>query len=328
MSRGEYVVRRPKPNPFAALGMIVPLFLVGFAAWIAWQGFYTVAPHEQAVVLRFGKYKTTAGPGLHFKVPILDEAVRVTTSEHSIRMPYGITEEGRNVGFDLDRNNQDESLILTGDLYSGVVEWNVNWRVARPDQFIFSINREHIDSVIAAVAMSTMHKIVGDYTADQILTGKREQIAISALKETQATLDRYECGVEIVDLQMQRVIPPRRVRPAFDEVNASIQERDRLVNEANREKNQLLPAAEAEADSKIRQAEGYAARRRAESSGEIAALLAKYREYKLAPDVTRERLYIEAMERVMAGSGQKIILDGDLKNMLPLLNLGTAQETK
>ena len=140
----------------------------------------------------------------------------------------------------------------------------------------------------------------------------------------QNVLNGYQCGVEIVELQMQRVIPPERVKPAFDAVNASIQQRDQLINEARRTENELIPQAEAEADKLIREAEGYSSRRLAEAEGEIAALLAKYESYKEAPDVTRQRMYLETMERVMQSSGPKTIIDGDLKGLLPLLNLNPA----
>jgi membrane protease subunit HflK len=194
--------------------------------------------------------------------------------------------------------------------------------VVKPEDFLFSIEADHVVDAITAVARSTMHRIVGDYSADEILTGKREEVGLAALKEMQNILAQYECGVEIIDLQMQRVTPPERVKPAFDEVNASIQRRDQLVNEANQVRNKLIPLAEAQRDKLIRQAEGYAARRRAEAEGEIAALLAKYHAYKEAPDITRKRLYLEAMEQVITNSGPKTVLDGELGGVIPLLNLG------
>ena len=122
-------------------------------------------------------------------------------------------------------------------------------------------------------------------------------------------------------MQMQRVTPPERVKPAFDEVNASIQQKEQLVNEANRERNMMIPQAEARRDRLIREAEGYAARRRAEADGEIAALRARFQAYKEAPEVTRRRLYLEAMEEVLAGSGPITVLDDELRGLLPMLNL-------
>jgi membrane protease subunit HflK len=299
------------------------LVILGLAAlYVVWNGFYTVAPHEQAIVLRFGKYLSTQGPGLHFKIPLVDDAVPVDTSEKSMRLPFGLF--GRVSESEMDashRPGHEESLILTGDLYAAVVEWNVIWRVVEPKDFLFSIDAVDVENTITAVARSVMHRAVGDYSADEILTGKREEIALAAFKEMQRLLDGYQCGVSVVALQMQRVTPPERVKPSFDEVNASIQQRDQSVNEANRERNRLIPQAEATRDKLIRQAEGYAARRRAESEGEISALLAKYNAYRESPDITRRRMYLEAMEEVIGNSGPKTVLDADLRGLLPLLNV-------
>ncbi len=299
-------------------------FLLAVAAYAVWSGVYTVSAHEQAVVLRFGRYQSTQGPGLHFKIPFVDEAVLVDTSEHSMRLPSEASrgDEGRGGQQRVPRPGQEQAMILTGDLYAAVVEWNVIWRVADPKDYLFSIQAEQVQETITAVARSTMNRIVGDYSADEILTGKREEIGLAALEEMQRILAQFDCGVEIADLQMQRVTPPERVKPAFDEVNASIQTRDQLVNEANQERNRLIPMAEAAADRSIREAEGYADRQLAEALGEIAALLAKYDAYRLAPEITRERLYLDAMQEILSNSGPKIILDQQLKSPLPLLNLG------
>ena len=290
--------------------------------YVIWSGVYTVREYERAVVLRFGKYHTEVGPGLHFKMPWIDQRILVDASERSLRLPFGnVDDSNRGQQATIDRNTEEQSLILTGDLYAAVVEWTVIWRVTDPQQYVFSINEAQVEDTILAVARSTMHRVVGDYSADEILTGKRNEIASAALDEMIGQLNSYNCGVSVVDLQLQRVTPPERVRPAFDDVNASIQQRDKLVNEARRERNKMIPTAMANSDKLIREAEGYAARRRAEASGEIAALLAKYESYKAAPDITRQRMYLETMEKVMSESGPKTILDSDVKGLLPLLNL-------
>ena len=305
--------------------------LVGYATW---TGIYTVEPHEQAVIMRFGKYASTQGPGLHFKIPYVDRAVLVDMSERSMRLPmdqFGMASQpsgwsSRFRSVASEQEIHDAKLILTGDLYAGVVEWNVIWRISEPKDYLLSIERHDVEFVIIAVARSAMHSTVGDYSADEVLTSKREEIGLLSLKQMQKALDQYNCGVEIIDWQMQRVVPPDRVRAAFDEVNASIQQRDQLVNEANAERNRMLPQAEADADKLIREAEGYAARRRAEATGEISALLAKYRAYKEAPEVTRRRLYLESMEQVIQNAGTKTVLDADMKGLLPLLNLNAPTE--
>ena len=166
-----------------------------------------------------------------------------------------------------------------------------------------------------------MNRLVGDYSIDEVLTEKRSEIRVAAREATQKILDRYECGVVITDLQMQRVRPPNKVRPAFDKVNSAIQEQDKLEKEANQERNKLIPAAQADRDKKVREAEGYASRRRSEVEGEIEALRAKYTAYSKAPNVTRKRMYLDAMEEVLGEVDEKIILDSDLKQVLPLLPL-------
>ncbi len=286
---------------------------------VAWRGFYTVKPHEQAVVLRFGKQLTMTGPGLHFMVPFVDSAIRVSTEENSLRLPFGREPADDRPG--RSQQPEEEALELTGDLNAAVVEWTVQWRVREPDRYLFSIDQRHMDRTIEVVAKSVMHRLIGDYSMDEILTTKREEVGAEALKATQKVLDGYECGVVVTGLQMQRVTPPELVKPHFDEVNAAIQKRDKLTNEANKERNQMIPQAQARADKLINEAKGYADRRRAEAQGETAALLAKYRAYKEAPDLTRRRLYLEAMEEVLAASGPKTIIDADLRSLVPLLQL-------
>ncbi len=311
------------PSPGQLASMAVLVFGILVAVYAAWSSAYVVREYEQAVVLRFGKYHQTQPPGLRFKLPGIDERVLVDVSEKSMRLPWGRPERA------VDRSRQDlnrtddQALILTGDLYAAVVEWNVFWRVTEPEKYIFSFNEIHIRQALIAVARSTMHRIVGDYSADETLTGKREEIALAALDEMKKAIAPLDAGIEITDLQLQRVTPPDVVKPSFDQVNASIQQKDQLIYEATRERNSLLPMARAESDKLVREAEGYADRRRAEAEGEIAALLAKYESYKLAPEITRQRMYLETMERVFESGGRKLILDEKLKGLLPLMQIGS-----
>lgn len=309
-----------------ALPLVVVLFVV---AHLAWNGIYTLQAHEKAVVLRFGKFHEVAGPGgLHFMIPDVDQAIPVSIEEHSLRLPM-VRPPSKQTGKltrQSARQAREEPLMLTGDLNAAVVEWTVQWQVIRPDKFLFSIYADHVPQTIHSVAQSVMHRLIGDYSIDEILTEKRGEVGLRALEATQAMLKAYECGIEITGLQMQRVTPPERVKPAFDKVNASIQLRDKLVNEAKLERNQLIPKARASQDALIREAEGYALRRRAEAEGEITALLAKYEAYKVAPEVTRQRLYLEAMQEVISGSGPKTIVDADLKGLVPLLQLGEGSQ--
>ncbi|MEQ1827600.1 MAG: FtsH protease activity modulator HflK [Pirellula sp.] len=310
-------------QPKHLLGAAVFLLAAPLLAYLVFSGCYSVAAHEQAVVLRFGKYLRTDGPGLHFKVPWIEQRYLVDQGERSLRLPHVTSDSGaRSVNLD----EQEDKLILTGDLYAAVVEWNVIWRVTEPKDYLFNFNGDtgSVNRMIVAVARSVMHQAVGDYSAEELLTGKREEITQIALKELSVHLTEFGSGISITDLQMQRVTPPDRVRAAFDEVNASIQQRDQLVNEAYRERNRLIPAAEAQRDRLTREAEGYASRKSAEAQGEISALLAKFESYKLAPEITRDRLYLEMMERVLQQSGPKIILGTNMGSALPVLNLNSA----
>jgi membrane protease subunit HflK len=301
--------------PVATVVMLIVgvLFLVS-------KGVYRVEAHERAVVLRFGKYHATVDPGLHFCIPLVDDPLKVSLEEHSLRLPFG---EGpdRPVGA-----TEEPALMLTADLNAAVVEWTVQWRVVKPEDFLFRLYRENDEEyprrVITMVARSVMNQLIGDYSIDEILTQERGAIADKAREQTQQQLDVFGCGIAVTDLQMQGVRPPEKVRASFDLVNASIQERDKLENEANKERNQLLPASYAEKDKTIQEARGYAERRRAETQGEIKALLAKYREYEKAPRETRQRLYLEAMEEVLGSVESKVIVDADVVGRaLPLLPL-------
>jgi membrane protease subunit HflK len=297
---------------------VVVLVLIGF--YLISASVYTVEPHEKAVVLRFGKYSKTVDPGLHFCVPIVDRVLKVSVEEHSLRLPFG-TGPARP-----SDASEGEALMLTADLNAAVVEWTVQWRVVKPEDFLFRLYRAHdeqyAEHVITMVARTVMNQLVGDYSIDEVLTQERGAIAALAREQTQERLEEYASGIGITDLQMQRVTPPSKVRASFDKVNASIQERDKLENEANKDRNRLLPAAYAEKDKMIREAEGYAQRRESETQGEIKALLAKYREYEKAPMETRQRLYLDTMEEVLGRVESKVIIDSSVMGRtLPLLPL-------
>lgn len=316
-------------EPKHILGTAIFLLATPLILYALFSGCYSVAAHEQAVVLRFGKYLRTDGPGLHFKIPWIEQRFIVDQGERSLRLPHFSSDVASRTGNQFNLDEQEDKLILTGDLYAAVVEWNVFWRVSDPKDYLFNFDGDsgQAQRMINAVSRSVMHRAVGDYSAEELLTGKREEITQIALKELSDRLTEFGSGIAVTDLQMQRVTPPDRVKAAFDEVNASIQQRDQLVNEAYRERNRLIPAAEAQRDRLVREAEGYASRKTAEAQGEVTALLAKYESYKLAPEITRERLYLEMMERVLQQCGSKIILSSEMNDTLPVLNLNSPSST-
>jgi membrane protease subunit HflK len=333
----EYVRRTGgnRPFPSAAWQRFIPLipWVIGAVLLIEllFDTSYTVEPHEQAVVLRFGKYHATTTPGLHFKLPIVDNVMKVSVEEHGLRLPFGAQSTGEQATpVEGMRQLEEDTLMLTGDLNTASVEWTVAWRVTEPSEYLFRFPRgakdEFATDLITFVSRTVMNRLVGDYSFDEVIGPKRSDIANEARGDTQRILDAYKCGITITALQMQRVIPPDRVKPAFDKVNAAIQQKQKLENEAEQERNKLLPEAKASRDKLIREAEGYASRRRAEAHGEIEALLVKYQAYQRAPEVTRQRLYIEAMQDLLVGVKNKTVIDADLKQLLPLLNLDSKGE--
>ena len=310
--------RPPRRGQPADYGPLIKPILLGVLLLavlvLGMRSFYTVEPNEQAVLLRFGEYRSTQPPGLHFRIPFVDTAWKVSIEEHGLRIPGGSGRPGA-----------DDSLMLTGDLNAASVDWTVQWKVADPERYLFAFEQsddpEAFNEIIRTASLSVMNRLVGDYSIDEVLTSKRNEIESEARTATQGVLDDFECGVTITDLQLQRITPPAQVKPAFDDVNAAIQDRDRSESEAAKERNKLIPDANARRDRLVREAEGYAARERAEIDGEIAALRARYEAYRSAPDVTRQRLYLEAMQTVLEGVGEKTILDSDLESLLPMLQL-------
>lgn len=329
----------PPSDAWARYIPFIPWLLGALVAVLLISDFsYTVEPHEQAVVLRFGAYKATTMPGLHFKLPIVDRVMKVSVEEHGLSLPFSPAVQAASGG---NRNavrarqvqaepDDDETLMLTGDLNTASVEWTVQWRVTEPSSYLFRFSGEEDDQaagdLLTYVSRTVMNRLVGDYSFDEMIGPKRGDIASQAREDSQRILDAYDCGITVTALQMQRVIPPDRVKPSFDRVNASIQLKQKLENEAESARNKLIPEARANRDKLIREAEGYAARTKAEAQGEIEALLARYHAYERAPDVTRQRLYIEAMQALFESVKDKTIIDADLNRALPILNLNEKGE--
>jgi membrane protease subunit HflK len=336
MEAYEYRRRSRGPLQGDTWQRYLPLFpwIVGLilGLWLLGDSYYTVSPYEQAAVLRFGKYHTTTMPGLHLKIPLVDQVMKVSVEEHGLRLPFGRPSRTEDVGNAPQLGlMEEETLMLTGDLNTASVEWTVQWKVTDPAQFVFrfplDLNEKFGEDLLVTVARTVMNRLVGDYSFDEVIGAKRSDIAHEARRDCQRILDAYACGITVTALQMQRVIPPDRVKPAFDKVNASIQQKQKLENDAEAQRNKLIPEARATRDRLIREAEGYASRRKAESNGEIEALLATYHAYERAPDITRQRLYLEAMQDVLQSVKNKTIIDADLKQILPLLNLDSSGGT-
>ena len=229
--------------------------------------------------------------------------------------------------FSQNENTLAESLMLTGDLNVAVVEWIVQYKVKDPYKYLFKVR--NLDSATRRGESTTfrdmneavMREVVGDHSVNEVLTVGREKIQVDAKNLLQELCDRYETGLEVLQIVLQDVNPPDPVKPAFNEVNQAIQEKERLINEAWADYNQTVPNARGEAERVVRAAEGYALERVNNARGDVARFVNIYDEYRKAPDVTRKRLYLETLSEVLPKTGRKLIIDSSMKGLLPLLNL-------
>ena len=281
---------------------------------------YSVATDEVGVVKRLGNYSRTTLPGLHMKMPFAFEKVHKVRVKHVFKEEFGFATERPGVRTVYRRGDfSGQSLMLTGDLNSAVVEWIVQYRINDPVLYLFRVRG--VPETIRDVTESAMRLIVGDRSVTEVLTVGRREVADEVQLRMQEILDRYETGIEVVTVNLKDVNPPDAVKPSFNEVNEARQERERLINEAWAEYNRAIPAAEGEAQRTIRDAEGYALARVNRAQGDAQRFLAVWREYSRAPDVTKRRLYLETMTEIMPQIEKKYIIDPEIKNLIPLLQL-------
>lgn len=308
--------------PIVAAGLLV--LLVAFATVTM---VYTVQPEERAVVKRFGAVIKTTDPGLHFKLPFgIDEVQRVAT-ERVLKEEFGFrtAAAGEPTRY-VDRSFPDESLMLSGDLNIIDVEWVVQYRIGDPIKFLYSMREP--TRTLRDISESVMRRVVGNHLGSEILTTARVKIASTTRDEIQAAMNLYETGIHIVTVELQNVVPPRAVQPAFNAVNESRQERERMINEATRQANEAIPRAQGEAKRVIAEAQGYAAERTNQALGEAARFRSILTEYQAAPEVTRRRMYLETLSEILPQIGSVLVIQEGQSAPLPLLHLREAQTLK
>jgi membrane protease subunit HflK len=298
------------------------LILLGIAVLaLLWTGYYQIQPEEVGVIQRFGRYVRTTPPGPHLKLPFGIETLTRVPVQRQLKMEFGFRTADAGVrsqyvgGGDLEA----EAVMLTGDLNVGVVEWIVQYRISDPYAWLFNV-RSPVET-FRYTSEAAMRQVVGDHSVDEVITTGREDIARQARDELQRLCQLYGLGIEVQQLVLQNVNPPDPVKPAFNEVNQAIQEKERSINEAWAEYNQAVPRAQGEAEQMIRAAEGYALERVNRAQGDASRFDAVYAEFRKSPDVTRRRLYLEAMGRLLPRLGRKVILDENARGVLPLLQL-------
>lgn len=312
-------------SQWGGLGRIGLIMLAFVAFNIVYSSFYTIEPGERGVLLRFGKYSKTASPGLNFKVPLVDEVVKVDVEtvrkeEFGFRTSVpGQRTQYQKQGYD------NESLMLTSDRNVIDVEWIVQYKIQDPIHYLFKVR--DVRQAVRDVSEMGMRRIVGNMDFDYVLSN-REMLAGIATRELQDALDKYESGTKIVTVQLQDVNPPEAVKPAFNEVNEADQDMKRLVNEAEEAYNREVPKARGDAKKMLEEAHGYAVERVNLAKGDTARFLAVLEQYSRAKEVTRQRLYLEAMQKVLPKVKDVYVVDKEQKTLLPLLDLTSRAKGK
>ncbi len=293
----------------AALGLLLLMF----------GTFYQVQPEEVGVVVRFGKYMRTTEPGLRAKIPFVEQVHRIPV-QRQLKEEFGFrtTSAGARSTFSPDDFGA-EAMMLTGDLNVAVVEWIVQYRVADPYLYLFKVR--NVTGTFRAMTEAIMRQVVGDRTVTEVLTVGRQAIETRAEELLKAMTQQYEMGITIEQVVLQDVNPPDPVKPSWDEVNQAQQQRDRMINEARGEYNKVIPRAKGEALQAVLEAEGYGLNRVNRAQGESARFRSMQEEYRKSPDVTRRRLYLETMERVLPRMGNKLFVDANARGIVPLLPL-------
>jgi len=292
-------------------GLLVLLTLV--------TALYQVQPEEVGVVVRLGKYVRTSEPGLRVKLPFVEQVYKIPV-QRQLKEEFGFRTAVAGVRTTFSPADfSGEAMMLTGDLNVAVVEWIVQYRVADPYLYLFKVR--NVTGTFRAMNEAIMRQVVGDRTVTEVLTVGRQAIETRVEELLKDLTQQYEMGITIEQVVLQDVNPPDPVKPSWDEVNQAQQQRDRMINEARAEYNKVIPRAKGEAQQAVLEAEGYGLNRINRAEGESARFRSVHEAYRRAPGVTRQRLYLETMERVLPRMAGKLLVDPDIRGIVPLLPL-------
>ena len=299
------------------------LILLIVAIMVLWSGLFQVGTEEVGVITRFGKFTKTVQPGLNFKLPFLETVVKVPV-ERQQKLEFGFRSSPSKYRSEYTKTGTtDESLMLTGDLNLADVEWVVQFRIDDPYQYLFMVRNP--EGTLRDISEAVTRQIVGNRTVNEVLTVGRTDIAANVREQIQTLCKEYSLGIKIEQVVLQDVNPPDQVKAAFNAVNEAQQEKETMINKAKSEYNRVIPHARGEAQETIQKAEGYATARVNNALGEAARFDLLYQEYIKASEVTKRRIYLETMQRVMPTMKNKIITDQDGNNVLPLLQMQMAK---
>ena len=305
------------------VGSVFIIFCI-FILVALFKSFYTVDIEEEAVVTRFGQYLDTTQPGLHFKIPFIDDVYKVQSKKRQEavfgfrkirtsrrdRGSESAARGGRRVA------STEESLMLTGDLNLADVEWSVQYEISDPKKYLF--NAKDVTKTVRDVSMSAVRQVVGDRLVGEVLTTGRAEISIKVQELMQKTLESYDLGLNVTAVMLQSVNPPDKVKPAFNDVNAAKQEKEQAINRAERQYNSVIPQARGKAEKELADANAYSVRIVNRAKGDGARFTQVFKEYKKAPRVTKTRIYLETMEEIFEHISNFTIVDEGAKGLLPI----------
>ena len=300
---------------------IMPLLGAALALWL-FTGVYMVGPDEVGVVRTFGEYTrvTQSGLNYHFPYPIEQVNTPAVTEVKRIEIGFRTLRNGQY------RTVEKESLMLTGDENIVDAEMIVQYKIKDPVAYLFKIVEPEL--TVREAAEASLRTVVGRNKIDETLTTGKFQIQEGTKTQLQLILDKYESGIHVVAVQLQDVSPPKEVIGAFKDVASAKEDKNRMVNQAEGYRNDIIPKARGEAEAMIRDAEGFRESRIKRSEGDAAKFTTILKEYRKAKSITQKRLYLETMERVLPGIEKIIIPDKDSGNMLNLLNLNPGKGGK
>jgi membrane protease subunit HflK len=301
------------PDKLLSMG-VLPTIAIAIVIWLL-LGLYSVGPDEVGVVQRFGKYNRVVGSGLNYHIPYPIETVKTPKVTEVKRIEIGF----RTVGKNQYRTIEQESLMLTGDENIVDAELIVQYKIKDPIDYLFNFIGPEL--TLREASEASLRTVIGRHNIDEALTSGKLMIQEETKELLQIILDKYETGVIVVAVQLQDVSPPKQVIDAFKDVASAKEDKNRMINEAEGYRNDVIPKARGQAQAMIRESEGFRESRIKRAEGDVAKFKAIVKEYTKAKEVTKERLYLEAMEEILPGIDKYIVPNGEDGNLLNLLNL-------
>src|SRR5713101_9423978 len=302
----------------ACVGIVFTLFTLLF-------GFRTIPANSVGVKTRFGAYHDLVSPGLTYAIPYVDE-IQIVPTQRLLKLEFGFTSPNATNIYQGDREPEETETMITGDLNTALVPWVVQYRITDPKLYLFGAREP--EQTLRDLSESVMREVIGDRTVDEVLTIGRHDIETSTLRRLADLCSQYGLGIQIQQVQLATVRPPPVVQAAFNEVNQAQQEKQTAINQAWAVYNDAVPNARGQAKEREKQAEAYAFRRVNEAKGEAEKFSLLLAEYRKAPEVTRRRLYLEAMQAILPSLQKKIIVDDSLKSILQTLPLIPTEQGK